>query len=328
MKKSILLLIIINFNLIAYNQVIKGTIYDNKTKEIVYSASVYYNGTSVGTLSDLNGNFKLDISKYPSMPLTVSAIGYYSVTIKDISATKPLLIYLNPKLFELDEVLVKAKTNPLQRMENLTIFRNEFLGTTGNAMNCEIVNENDIRFKYSANRDTMKAFATKPLLINNKALGYKITYYLDKFEYDKQSKTFFFRGNIIIIEDSTLDESKKQSVERKRKNAYLGSRMHFFRALWVDDLNSNGFTVRNSANEILGYNKIVFKQNSQTKYLSYHTDLGIAYYSKQTTTYLILFKDKVFFDASGYYDPLLITWEGEMSRQRIADLLPYEYSFK
>jgi hypothetical protein len=267
----------------------------------------------------------LDISKYhPSMPLTISAIGYYSFTLADFSTSKPNLVYMNPKLFELNEVVVNAKFNGLERSENLTIFRNEFLGTTGNAINCKITNEDDIRFKLSSDKDTLIAFATKPILIENKALGYKITYYLDKFEYDKQSKSFLFKGNIIFQEDP----SKKMSFERKRKNAYLGSRIHFFRALWTNDLNSAGFTVRNSANEIVNYEKIVFQKDSRTKYLKYPGGLGISYLTKQPTSFIVFLKESVFFDPSGYFEPDGIIWEGEIARQRIADLLPIDYSLK
>ena len=329
MRKLILLLLFFNVNLVAYNQVIKGTILDIKTKSTVYSASVYFNGTSVGTLSDEKGNFQLDISKYhPSMPLTISAIGYYSVTLTDFSTVKPNLVYMNPKLFELNEVVVNAKFHGLERSENLTIFRNEFLGTTGNAMNCKITNEDDIRFKYSLDKDTLRAFATKPILIDNKALGYKITYYLDKFEYDKQSKSFIFKGNIIFREDSTIKVTKKQYFERKRKLAYLGSRIHFFRSLWINDLNSAGFTVRNSANEIISYEKIVFQKDNHTKYLKYPGGLGISYYTKQPTSFIVFLKESVFFDPNGYFESDGIIWEGEIARQRIADLVPYDYSFK
>jgi hypothetical protein len=327
-RKLLVIWFLINIYTNAYNQIIKGIVFDKNTKESIYSASVYISGTSVGTLTDQNGNFKLDISKYRSMPLTVSSIGYYSGTFKNFSAAKPLLIYLNPKTFELDEVLVQAKAHPLERKENLRIFRNEFLGTTRNSLNCQIINEDDIIFKYSSDKDTLRAFAMKPILIDNKSLGYKITYFLDKFEFDKLSKSFFFSGNIIIKEDSTIDDTNKQLIENKRKYAYLGSRMHFFRSLWTNDLNANGFTVRNSANEIVSYNKIVYKKDSRTKYLSYHTNLSISYYSIQPTSFIILHKDKVYFDATGYFDPLLINWEGEMSKQRIADQLPYEYHLK
>jgi hypothetical protein len=326
MKKSILLFLFISVCLVGYNQVIKGTIYDSKTKSIIYSASVYFNGTLVGTLSDQNGNFQIDISKYRSMPLTISAIGYYSVTLTDLSAGKPLLVYMNPKVFELNEVVVKAKSTTWKRKENLTIFRNEFLGKTANALNCEIINENDIRFTNSSDNDTVKAYAIKPLLIENKALGYKITYYLDKFEYYKASTTFFFRGNIIFREDSTSSATEKEYFGRKRKAAYLGSRMHFFRALWIDDLNSAGFGVKNSANETIGYGKIVFQKDSHTKYLSYHGVLGICYLTKNPASFITFLKEKVYFDPNGYFDPSGITWEGNMAQQRIADMLPFEYS--
>jgi len=328
MKKILFLFLLFNISLIAYNQVIKGTIYDKNTKSVIYSAAVYFNGTATGTLSDQNGGFQIDISKYRSMPLTISAIGYYSATLNKLSIEKPLLVYLDPKLFELNEVVVKEKSHARERRENLTIFRNEFLGTTGNSFSCAISNEDDIRFIYDSDDDTIKAFAIKPILIDNKALGYKITYYLDKFEYYKQSSSFFFNGNIVFNIDSTKDESKAKLYERKRKNAYVGSRMHFFRTLWINDLNSAGFIVKNSANEPVGYKQIVFQKDSHTKYLRCHGGMGISYYTKQPTSFIVFLKEDIYFDANGYFDATGISWEGEMARQRIADLLPFEYSPK
>jgi len=328
MRKFILIFLFISVCSVAYNQVIKGTIFDNKTKNKIYSASVYFNGTSVGTLSDQDGNFQLNVSKYVSMPLTISAIGYYSVTLTDFLAGKPVLIYLNPKLFELNEVVVNAKSHARERRENLVIFRNEFLGTTGNALNCKITNEDDIKFKYDSDNDTLKAFAVKPILIENRALGFKISYYLDKFEYYKSSSSFFYQGNIIFNDDLSTEGTQKQYFERKRKNTFLGSRMHFFRALWVDNLNSAGFTVKNSADETLKYNKIVVQKNDRTKYLKYSGSLGIAYYSKVPASFIIFLREEVYFDNNGYFDPSGISWEGEMARQRIADCLPYEYEAK
>ena len=325
MKKLTIIVTLLVFTLVARGQIIKGTVYDKDTKEPVIAATVYFNGTSAGTLTDVNGHFSIDISRYSSMPLTVSAIGYYSATIKKFSPAKSLDVYLETKVIELGEVTVTAKRHPLLRAENMTIFRNEFLGTTANAMNCKIMNEDDIVFKTSTDGDTLMAFTNKPLQIENRALGYNITYFLDRFEYNKESKTFVFNGNVIFREDTTLNERKRKFVERKREATYLGSRMHFFRSLWINDLNANGFTVRNTANEIVGYNKIVLVMDSRTKYLYTYSPLGISYYSKQVTSHLVPVKDKIFFDADGYYDQLAVIWEGEMSRQRIADQLPFEY---
>jgi hypothetical protein len=329
MKRFLFVVLFLSINLIAYNQIIKGTVFDENDKSPVYSASIYFNGTFGGTLSDQNGNFQIDVTQHATMPLTVSALGYFSVTVSVFSAGKPLLIYLKPKVFELNEIVVSAKSHTRERKNNLLLFKNEFLGTTVNAMSCEIVNENDIRFIYDAESDTVKAYSSKPLIINNKALGYKITYYLDKFEYCKKDASFMFKGNIIFNEDLISDDSKKQSYERKRKATFLGSRMQFFRALWIDDLNSAGFTIKNSANETLKYNKVVFQQDSHTKFLRYPGFLGVSYYSTATPkSFIIFLKEKVFFDANGYYDPTAITWEGDMAQKRLADWLPFEYTVK
>src|SRR5664280_203355 len=154
-----------------------------------------------------------------------------------------------------------------ERETNLKLFRDEFLGTTGNAQRCVIINENDIRFNYGSSNDTLKAFALKPLIIYNNGLGYKITYYLDKFEFYKKSKSFLFKGSAFFNEDLSSDITPKKSFERRRKYAYLGSRSHFFSSLWANSLKSNGFIVENSSYETLNYEDIVLVKDSLKKYL-------------------------------------------------------------
>jgi hypothetical protein len=53
--------------------------------------------------------------------------------------------------------------------------------------------------------------------------------------------------------------------------------------------------------------------------------MTITYYTRRTSSQIILNKDSIYFDKDGYFDPLGISWQGEMARQRIADLLPFEY---
>ncbi|MBK6284266.1 MAG: carboxypeptidase-like regulatory domain-containing protein [Draconibacterium sp.] len=63
MRKFFLLIALIILQMAAYCQVINGTIIDSKTDSTICFATIYFNGTFVGTSSDINGNFKLDISK-------------------------------------------------------------------------------------------------------------------------------------------------------------------------------------------------------------------------------------------------------------------------
>jgi hypothetical protein len=326
MKKIILFLLLINFCSFGYSQIIKGTILDKSNNSKINFATIYLNGTYVGTNSDQTGYFELDITKYSSMPLTISALGYYSITLSDFSKDKPLIAYLTPKVFELDEVVVKSKSLSRERKEKLILFRNEFLGPTENGQNCEITNENDISFNYDSDKDTLKAFASKPLLINNRRLGYKITYYLDKFEYYKKTKSFFYQGTIIFNEDSISDKTQKQSIDRRRRYAYLGSRMHFFRELWTNNLSKSGFKILNSSDENLDYKNLVIQKDSLRKFLSYNEKIGIGYYSRTPSSYIVFHKNEVFFDKNGYFDSSGVAWEGQMAKLRIGDLLPYEYS--
>lgn len=256
------------------------------------------------------------------MPLTISALGYYTVTLEDIRKKGPLLVYLDPKIFELNEVVINSKHLTKERKARLIVFKNEFLGITDNGRSCEIENEDDISFTYKI--DTLTALSSRPIQILNKRLGYKISYYLDRFEYYEKSKSFFYTGSIIFNEDLSQNGERKQFYERNRKYAFLGSRMNFFRALWSDDLKHAGYTVKSEAYERLENNRFI-QGDSLDKFLSYPERLGICYYAKFPSSYITMMKKKVCFDKNGYYDQLGIVWEGQMAKQRIGDILPYEY---
>jgi hypothetical protein len=327
-KKLFLLLLFTSFFVVGQSQIVKGTLHDKSDNQIIRFASIYINGTSVGTNSNQNGYFELDISKYCSLPLTVSALGYFTLTLTDFSVEVPIDIYLSPKTFQISEVVVAAKSTSKQRKANLNLFRNQFLGSGFNGQNCVIMNEGDIIFKNSASRDTLKAFASKPITIVNNALGYKINYVLDKFEYCWKTKSFLYEGSAFFFEDMSAELTQKNFFEKRRKNAYLGSRNHFFCSLWTNSLNSNGFIIQNSVDESINYEDIVIVRAGFKKYLSYKGYLYIYYLSKSPTSYFEPLKEQFFFDSNGYFDGSGVKIIGKMAQQRIGDLLPYDYRLK
>jgi hypothetical protein len=197
-----------------------------------------------------------------------------------------------------------------------------------NAQRCEIINENDLMFEDSSSGDTIKAFSIKPLLIENKALGYKVSYYLDKFEFSRQERYFNFSGNMSFLEDLTDHKVHTQSFERRREIAFLGSRMHFFRTLWNNELDSTGYSVFDLNNHKLSYDELVIQTDSLTKYLKNIGTLIISYYTKNPKSFITVSQNRVYFNKSGNFDGHGVMWDGEMSIQRIADQLPYEYSYK
>lgn len=322
-------------NMAAYSQVIVGTVYETGTNNTISSSTIYFDGAFAGTLTDKDGKFSLDVTKYAALPLTISSIGYFSVTLTNYPTDKPLKIYLTPKVYELNEVLVTSKSLARKRKEYMKLFKEEFLGTTYNADNCEIINENDISFNYDSSKDTVRAFASNPIIINNLALGYKITCYLDKFEYYKQDNSFLLRGNFVFNEDMAKDGPDKnlsaKIYEQRRFSTYPGSRMHFFRALWKNGLEEEGFSIKNSDNKFLSYEDVVKQDvnnplnspDNKIKYINYEGDLIIYYYDEVTT--LKLLKPRVYFYIDGKYDSTATTWEGEMIKKRIGDMLPDVY---
>jgi len=331
MRKIFLIIVLANLSVIGYTQILSGTIKDQTTGNPVNYASVYLNGTFVGTHTDINGNFKIDVSKYPSMPLSISALGYYSVSISDLNYNNTLIIYLTPKFFELQEVVINARKISRERRTNLAIFKREFLGTTMNSLNCKIMNEDDITFSYDFSGDTLRAHSLKPILIENNALGYKLVYYLDIFKFTKNTGYILITGSCIFNEDLSIDENLQEKYQRRRRSSYLGSRMHFIKSLWQNNLPKEGFVVKDLNNKVLSPDKYLSQTEDPgtgviSKYLCKQKIMTITYYTRNTSSLILLNNDSIYFDSDGYFDPLGISWQGEMAKQRIGDLLPFEYN--
>ncbi|HPT22265.1 MAG TPA: carboxypeptidase-like regulatory domain-containing protein [Bacteroidales bacterium] len=340
-------------------QVLKGIVLDKPTGNPVSFAAVYFDGSSVGTNTDKNGYFEIDISGHLSVPLIISALGYYSSTVQYPSQDVSYEIRLTPKIYDLGEVVISTKSTwkeKMQRKKNLELFRQQFLGNTMNAKKCAILNEDEILFKTVSSSDkknrtndakkicpdTLFAFSSKPLIIVNKALGYKITFSLDRFEFSYFPDNSLFRGvdglsvdgHAFFEQFETHDDKEIGQFERKRKSAYLGSRMHFLRALYDNSIDSTGFRITGFAKNNISEAPIVFdkdsiSQTSVVKCLKYcGGGFYIAYYSKRPSSFLSLKGCELLFNRNVILNPDAMSWGGEMADQRIGDLLPNNYEFR
>ena len=324
MKRIILTLLVLGPVWPLYGQVLKGMVLDEQSGKAIDFASVFFNGTFLGTTTGQDGSFELDVSRYRNRPLSVSAVGYYPRSISGYDPTESLEIKLRPRVFEIEEVTIAAKSLVRKRKACLRIFRREFIGLSSNAHKCYILNEDDIRFNYGSDKDTLKAYASKPLQIMNLSLGYDITYHLDRFEYRRKTQTTLYTGDIIFNRDLGDNEKDQVKFKRRRAYAYSGSCSHFFRSLWADELDGSGFFIRRARNdETLEYEDLVFQDLQGMKYLICHEDLDVDFY--ENPSHMSFIKNKVYFEQDGYYDPVAVIWSGTMAKQRIADFLPYEY---
>jgi hypothetical protein len=261
--------------------------------------------------------------------LSVSAVGYSSVTLEKLMPDESLKVTLSPRTYDIQTIDISTGSLERERQHNLRIFREEFPGRGIYSGSCEILNEEDITFNYGSDSVTLRAIAFKPLKVHNRALGFIITFHLDSFEFCRQSRNALYTGKFVFTDHRS--GFSRNINEMRRNRAYNGSTMHFFRSLWANDLRANGFSVQDYAGNPLGYDDLVIIEEGR-KYLACGQDIIINYVSHGKTgnfrlvrSPVHLLKGRVFFDESGYFDPLAIMLTGEMGTHRVSDMLPLEF---
>jgi len=92
---------------------IQGRILDGKTKESIVGASVFIKGTTVGTSTDIEGNYLIKNVKPGTCDIVVSFISYKTDTIKGVKVQKEKVTKLDHEITEtttqLSEVSVTAR---------------------------------------------------------------------------------------------------------------------------------------------------------------------------------------------------------------------------
>ena len=111
-------------------------------------------------------------------------------------------------------------------------------------------------------------------------------------------------GNYQFVEDTLNDKNLIRRIEDRRKAAYLGSRMHFFRELWRNNLGSAGFEMKDSLFIKIDYKKIVVESKREgdpdvSKFLNYNGKIYIGYHDNLYVTIIRINKDHIFFNKDG-----------------------------
>ncbi|MDN3597000.1 carboxypeptidase-like regulatory domain-containing protein [Zunongwangia endophytica] len=145
MKRLLLLAILFSFHIQA-QEVYTGRVLNAKDSTAVQSVSIYFDGTSLGTVSNTKGYFKIENSSSNISPLIFRSIGFKTRTVPNISVFKDKnypIVFLEESMDELGTVVLE--TDPWSRKRKLNYFRREFLGHTTAALKCKILNEDAIK---------------------------------------------------------------------------------------------------------------------------------------------------------------------------------------
>jgi len=226
----------------------KGVLLDKLTNQPIAGASVFINASGIGTISASDGTFNLSKfiqAQFGHPVLTIVAIGYQTATYNLANTKGALVIYLNPLVRELQTVTVTAaeKNGWVKYGKD---FIESFLSYSNFSKLCTIENPEVLKFYYEANNNSLKVMAKKPLIIQNKALGYKIKYWLESFEHNFSTRILSYSG-LTYYEDLIRPNKRKAQTAkwiRNRATAYQGSVMHFVRSVHAGTLASSGFIVR------------------------------------------------------------------------------------
>jgi hypothetical protein len=207
-------------------------------------AGVFVSNSTRGVAADANGRFVLD--KVPSgvIELVGTYMGYENLVVRLKADTLRglLVLRMKPQAKQLSEVTVKRLRNGFEQYYDQ--FLKHFLGQTPNARSCKLRNPKAIWFSLNDDNSVLTVRADEPLKIENKALGYEISYTLDSYEYHFNGQYVSYTGYALFKDMPTKSESKRQNWAKARQSAYLGSATHFFKSLTQHQTTDQGFLMQ------------------------------------------------------------------------------------
>jgi hypothetical protein len=221
---------------------ISGIVYDAENNPLE-GASVYINNTSIGTTTNMEGEFNLSLSAGVH-ELIISYVGFNSrkYLLDPKNYKKQFSVKLTPKDNMLDEVVIKRKKRIPRSKRNLYLrrFKKAFLGASKFGESCKIQNEKVLGFDFDTKTKTLEVSASKPLIIINKALGYKISY--DLLHFDLTPVSIRHLGNVKYTKLKGSEKEESEWVDN-RFEAYQGSKMHYLRSVLKNEIEEEGFVV-------------------------------------------------------------------------------------
>ncbi len=345
MKKQIVfLLIFIACFADSYSQRIFGIVYEERTKEPVPGVNVYLDGTSVNTITDVNGKFELRAEHVINTRLIISHVIYETVVVDEPFKHPSYRVYLKEKNLELNEVVVKGKSL-FPRKKMLEVFRSNFLGNTKEGRSCTISNEEDINLRYDATTFTLYASSEKPLIVINQYLGYEIRFQLSDFNVKYNTKTlnsidmasalFFGTTSFVDLQPNDL------KINKRRRDTYKKSGPYFMKNLAEGTIKQSGHKLYKegyvvNSNDIFAIRDTISGKIVKLIDSSKKRDLlgkpvleSISFMQNGNKSELIFLTDSFFVDLYGNTNSVNdIVYSGYISAQRLGNMLPLNYELE
>ena len=323
---------------------VTGRVVDVENGVPIPGVHVFLASTTYGTTTDNEGRYIISDVSAGSYTLVVSIIGYEAAKLPVQFLTESGDLYfdfeLKRQIYELDGVEVIGKEDRAWQ-RHYDQFRKEFIGSLDHADETEILNPEVLDFKRNS-RARLSATASEPLLIENRSLGYRITYVLDFFEFDSQSNAVRYRGDAFFEELLPESEEIKDTWVHGREVTYKGSVPHLFASIIQGRTFEEGFMLYRSGGLISSRHLIISSLNASQKEIAFSSPLRIVYTRQLDTndraigffkaktveerSMLLLKAESAIIEVGGFYSPTdALLFGGAMAKRRISDLLPRNY---
>ncbi|NBC87852.1 MAG: carboxypeptidase-like regulatory domain-containing protein [Bacteroidetes bacterium] len=218
--------------------VLTGVITDAETGDPLQDVNVFIAESMTGTATNAQGRFRIEGVPLGAHRLYVSSIGYQSAA-RNLNLREARIytvdFELEPAVIEGEGVTVEAERDE-KWQERYARFQRLFIGETPNAEETEIENPEVLRFDGGVG--SLEAYSVEPLVIVNRALGYRVEYFLEEFVATPGRTRY--NGEPLFSElEGSVDERKKW--EEARREAFYGSFHHLMLAMLAENTERHGF---------------------------------------------------------------------------------------
>ncbi|WP_136482123.1 carboxypeptidase-like regulatory domain-containing protein [Cognatitamlana onchidii] len=330
--KYCLLFFLLN-SLWGYCQIIKGTVLEAKTKSPIESATIYFDNTTFGVITNAKGEFAIKYSDTIKSPLVISFLGYKKQIINNYREKDTVTVFLEENYELLNEVVVNANDG-LTRKQKLKFFRREFLGSSRFGKSCTILNEDDLILRYNKKERVLTAHAKAPLHIENKALQYHVIYDLNSFTLKfalPSSRHRAFDGKSVSYLGNSYYENFEDFNEKKaiknRNKAYAGSRLQFMRALYAQQFEDNKYQIFYRGVKVNPWKYFELKPEGDTtlKRVSLQKTVTILFDNWEISRIKFVTPSILVGQFGNYTKADKVHFSDAMGEKRVGEMLPFDY---
>ena len=333
--------------------VVTGSVLDADTGRPLEGAHVFIASSLIGTATNALGDFSLPNVPEGAHRIYVSMVGYAPASrdsLFRVAQPYDIAVHLERKVIEMEEVVVNAR-QARRWQRQLIKFRRLFVGQTPNSAQTTITNPEVLSF--TSKWGNLTATASSPLILENRALGYRVQYFLKEFFHYGQTIKYDGEPLFTALEPSDQEEADRWEVNRRK--AFLGSLRHYLLALLAERSEQEGFlsyrqrSLQSRASEArFGVDPTQLMRDGPTpleRELTFRGFLEIVYtqeeedeafflWQRQSSgrrpgdqrSYMELNDGPTLVDQSGeVIDPYGVTVYGYFAFERIADQAPKEY---